>query len=159
MASRSRSPPRYIIPPGRPLEEAIFADKRAAFERIAADCMQSLVEYRHMVRAEKPLLSEFLKINPARTEPWQSIMERNSTRPTPGAIPVFIAQGTADTTVHPPITHAYVKQLCADGAHVRFVPLKGVGHTFAAKKSARSAVAWMAARFHGQPAPNDCGGL
>jgi hypothetical protein len=35
--------------------------------------------------------------------------------------------------------------------------MQGVSHSFAGYDSAHEAVAWMADRFRGQPAPNGCG--
>ena len=52
----------------------------------------------------------------------------------PGA-PVFLAQGTADTTVRPEITKQFGDYLCSQGTRVSFVELAGVRHTFAAKDS------------------------
>jgi hypothetical protein len=40
---------------------------------------------------------------------------------------------------------------------VEFVLLPGVGHAFIARDVADAAVAWMAARFAGEPAPTNCG--
>jgi hypothetical protein len=35
--------------------------------------------------------------------------------------------------------------------------MPGVGHAFIARDVAGAAVAWMAARFAGEPAPTNCG--
>ena len=48
---------------------------------------------------------------------------------------MFIAQGTADTTVRPEITKQFGEALCKQGTPVSFVELPGVTHTFAAKDS------------------------
>jgi acetyl esterase/lipase len=52
----------------------------------------------------------------------------------------------------------YMKRLCAAGSAVRMLELQGVSHGFAGAKSADAAVAWIADRFAGKPAPSDCGG-
>jgi acetyl esterase/lipase len=75
----------------------------------------------------------------------------------PAGAPVFIAQGTADTTVRPEITKQFARHLCQQGTRVRFLLLPGVSHTFAARNSAGQALAWMSDRFRGAPAPSDCG--
>jgi dipeptidyl aminopeptidase/acylaminoacyl peptidase len=83
-------------------------------------------------------------------------MLKNTPGQAPPGAPVFIAQGTADTTVHPEITKRFAEALCKQGARVHFILLKGVSHTFAAKDSVGQALAWMGDRFRGAPAPTEC---
>jgi acetyl esterase/lipase len=128
-----------------------------AFEKTARDCIESVAEFEAIEKAEKPLQTEqFLKVDPSEIEPWRGIMERNSPGQYPAGAPVFIAQGTADTTVHPEITKRFGEALCAQGVRVSFVELPGVTHTFAARDSAAAAINWMTDRFRGAPAPSDC---
>ena len=76
---------------------------------------------------EKPLQSEkFFKFDPSEVEPWKGIMVRNSPGHAPAGAPVFIAQGTADTTVNSQITKRFGEALCAQGVRVSFVELPGV---------------------------------
>jgi len=129
-----------------------------AFKRMARDCIESVAQFKAIQRAEKPLeRMRFLKADPAKTQPWRGIMRRNTPGQNPPGAPVFIAQGTADTTVRPDITKQFARALCRQGARVRFVLLKGVSHTFAARASVRQALAWMNNRFQGRQAPSDCG--
>jgi hypothetical protein len=51
-----------------------------------------------------------------------------------------------------------MKRLCAAGSVVRMLKLADVSDSFAGTKSADAAVARMADRFAGRPAPSDCGG-
>jgi alpha-beta hydrolase superfamily lysophospholipase len=128
-----------------------------AYETMARDCIESVPEFEALDRAERPLQREkFLKINPAKVEPWRGIMLRNTPGQAPAGAPVFLAQGLADTTVPPPVTKRFGKALCAKGTRVSFVVMPGVTHTFAAKDSVRAALKWMAARFRGAPAPSSC---
>lgn len=136
--------------------EALDLAKKNAFEATATDCIENAGEYLSLLRSEKPLKAGYLKVNPVTTEPWRRIMSRNSAVPTPRDVPVFVAQGTDDTTVAPAITHGYVKRLCRSGVRVRFRVMEGVGHVFAAKHSAREVVRWIGERFEGDQAPNDC---
>ena len=71
-------------------------------------------------------------------------------------VPVFIAQGTADKVVDPPITVNFVGRLCARGNPVNFVEYANVDHDHIAKDSAGKALAWMGDRFAGKPAPSNC---
>lgn len=140
----------------QPLDKSVYASKLKAFEATASECIMDLGQWLATVKAEKPLRGGFFKINPTKTEPWRSIIERNSPGPTPPNIPVFLSQGTADDTVRPYITKAYLERLCRNGVPVRFKVMPHVGHVFAAQKSASAAVAWMSARFAGERPPNDC---
>jgi acetyl esterase/lipase len=128
-----------------------------AFEKTARDCIESVAEFEAIEKDEGPLKSgPFLKVDPAKTDPWKAIMLRNTPGQAPAGAPVFIAQGTADTTVEPEITKRFGEALCAQGVRVSFVPLPGVTHTFAARDSANAALSWMTERFRGAPAPSSC---
>jgi hypothetical protein len=115
-------------------------------------------EFAAIADQDKPLQhEEFLTANPTKIEPWKSIMLKNSPGQAPAGAPVFLAQGTADTTVEPAITKQFGDHLCAQGAHVYFIELPGVTHTFAARDSSLAAIKWMEERFAGAPPPSSCG--
>ena len=140
-----------------PVANVVEPPAMPAFEATARDCIESVSEFEKIERDESPLKSgEFLKVDPAKAEPWKGIMARNSPGQAPAGAPVFIAQGTADTTVRPEITKRFGEALCAQGVRVSFVPLPGVTHTFAARDSANAALNWMTERFRGDPAPSSC---
>ena len=140
-----------------PVANVVEPPAMPAFEATARDCIESVSEFEKIERDESPLKSgEFLKVDPAKAEPWKGIMVRNSPGQAPAGAPVFIAQGTADTTVRPEITKRFGEALCAQGVRVSFVPLPGVTHTFAARDSANAALSWMTERFRGAPAPSSC---
>ena len=141
-----------------PASSLVEPDATGVYEAMAHDCIESVAEFEALDKAEKPLTHEkFLKANPAETEPWESIMKRNTPGQAPAGAPVFIAQGTADTTVRPAITKQFGDALCKQGAKVMFVELPGVTHTFAARDSVNAALKWMDDRFRGAPAPTVCG--
>ena len=124
---------------------------------MAHDCIESLPEFKAITDAEKPLEGmKFLKADPTETEPWRGIMLKNTPGQAPAGAPVFLAQGTADTTVPPEITKRFGEALCKQGTRVHFILLNGVSHTFAAKNSVGQALAWMGERFRGAPVPSDC---
>ena len=140
-----------------PVATLVVPQDMAAFERVSHDCIESVAEFEQIERDDQPLRTgDFIKIDPSEVEPWKGIMLRNSPGQAPAGAPVFIAQGTADTTVHPEITKRFGEALCAQGVRVSFVPLPGVTHTFAARDSAAAALSWMSERFRGAPAPTSC---
>ena len=141
-----------------PATSLVTAAAMPAYERIARDCIESIAEFEAIDQATKPLAGEqFLKANPTEVEPWRSTMLKNTPGQAPAGAPVFLAQGTADTTVRPEITKQFGEHLCKQGTRVSFVELPGVTHTFAAKDSVHAALAWMGDRFRGAPAPSSCG--
>jgi acetyl esterase/lipase len=141
------------ISPATIVEPAVMP----AFTQTARDCLTSVAQFEALAKSEKPLQTErFLKIDPTKTEPWKGIMVRNSPGQAPAGAPVFIAQGSADTTVDPQVTKRFAKALCAQGVRVSFVELPGVSHVFAARDAAPTAIRWMNDRFRGVPAPSSC---
>ena len=141
------------ISPATIVEPAVMP----AFTQTARDCLTSVAQFEALAKSEKPLQTErFLKIDPTKTEPWKGIMVRNSPGQAPAGAPVFIAQGSADTTVDPQVTKRFAKALCAQGVPVSFVELPGVSHVFAARDAAPAAIRWMNDRFRGVPAPSSC---
>ena len=94
--------------------------------------------------------------DPTRTEPWRSIIARNTPGGAPAGAAVFIAQGTADNEVLPAVTERYTGRLCRRGTPVRYVKLPGITHNAAASASAQEAVAWIGQRFAGVRPPSDC---
>jgi alpha-beta hydrolase superfamily lysophospholipase len=73
------------------------------------------------------------------------------------AVPLFIAHGSTDTTVPQASSDALDKALCANGATVRYDVWTGLGHRPVVPAAANDALAWVGARFAGQPAPSNCG--
>lgn len=141
----------------KPASTIVTLQAMSTYERVARDCIESVPEFLAIDKAEKPLgRMKFLKADPTKVEPWRSIMLKNSPGQRPPGAPVFIAQGTADTTVRPSITKRYAEALCKKGARVSYNVLPGVTHTFAAKDSARATLAWIDDRFRGAPAPSSC---
>jgi acetyl esterase/lipase len=116
-----------------------------------------VAEFEAINKDEHPLQSmQFLKADPSETQPWEGIMLRNTPGQASAGAPVFIAQGTADTTVRPEVTKQFGEALCKQGTRVAFVELPGVTHTFVARDSVGQALRWMGDRFRGAPAPSDC---
>jgi len=139
------------------LDRIANPDVIATINAVANDCLESLTDVIRLRFAERPLQRTFLKINDlSKVEPWRTLMIRNTPRRIPGEVPVFLAQGTADTLVNPAVTIQYATALCRRGVPIQLVSMPGVTHAFAARQSASLAVAWMADRFAEVPAPNAC---
>jgi acetyl esterase/lipase len=142
---------------GAPMRRVVKPAAVPAVNRIAQDCVESIADILALRFDERPLQGGFLTVkNLAQVQPWRSLLQRNTPGPTPRNVPVFLAQGTADTVVLPPVTHNYLAKLCRNGSRVRFLAMPRVIHAFAAYRSAGEAVSWMADRFDLAPVPDDC---
>ncbi|HEX2842570.1 alpha/beta fold hydrolase [Hyphomicrobium sp.] len=139
-----------------PLTNLVEADATARFKALASDCIETPNDFFKEVSDEKVLEREFLKIDPTEYKPLRAIMDQNTPGPLPAALPVFLAQGTADELVRPAITRAYMEGLCKAGLRVKLHVMPGGGHMWAGRDSAYVAVQWIGQRFHGAAAPNDC---
>jgi acetyl esterase/lipase len=143
---------------GSPIASVVDAAAMPTINRLAQICLESPIDIEPRRRAGAALQKRFLKVdNLTDIEPWRSLLAQNTVGTLPASIPVFIAQGAADNTVIPSVTRNYVRQLCAAGSKVRSLTMAGVGHGAIAMRSSRTAIAWIADRFAGRTAPDDCG--
>lgn len=94
----------------------------------------------------------------SQSPPWAEQLRRNSVQPSGFSVPVFIAQGSADPLVAPDVTLNFAQSLCRSrSSPVRYLVIEGGDHISAGKRSADATVRWIADRFAGQQAPDDCG--
>jgi acetyl esterase/lipase len=140
-----------------PLAKVVTPDAVPVIDRLAGECIESLYDLHVRGQTGRLLGNDFLTVSDlAATEPWSRLAALNTPGTLPPSIPVFIAQGTSDPIVPPRITRDYVRRLCAAGSRVTLDEMPGVGHGFAAMRSARTAVDWIADRFALRPVANDC---
>jgi hypothetical protein len=72
--------------------------------------------------------------------------------------PLLVVQGTADTTVPPALTDAYVTMLaCPVGDRIDYDHVAGATHTTVVQVSIATIAQWMSARLRGEDAPSTCG--
>ena len=139
-----------------PMSKVLFPDAVPVVNRVAADCIRDGVEGLTAFSDSLPLRDGFLTVKLSAVEPWGAILKENSPGAAPIVAPVFIAQGTVDDVVRPQITAAYAGGLCAQGTAVTYLSVPDEGHIRVAFNTAKDAVAWMADRFAGKPAPDEC---
>lgn len=142
---------------GAPMQKIVASEAVPEIDKLANICLESIIDIRPRRLIAQSLLHKFLTVDdPTKIEPWQEILAKSTIGTLPNDIPVLIAQGTADDVVDPPITASYVKSLCQAGSRVQYLLFDGVGHGMISRDAAKSSVAWMAARFKGTVAPDDC---
>lgn len=143
---------------GAPLGRVVTPQAIPVIDRLAGECIERFFDVLIRRETSKPLDRSFLRVNNfADREPWRSLLARNTPGTLPPAIPIFLAQGSGDNLVLPPVTLNYRGKLCRAGSKVQLYMVPGAGHAFIARDSAGVAVQWMADRFGGRPAPDNCG--
>jgi hypothetical protein len=140
-----------------PTEGVVLERTSLAFEHVVSFCNDTPRQAIKLILAEQPLEREgFLAIDVTKTDPWRKIMRENTPGSSPAGAPVFLAQGTNDPVVRPRVTQQFMGKLCGQGTPVRFLPVPFGDHDASAEYGAVPAMAWIAARFAGEPAPSDC---
>jgi pimeloyl-ACP methyl ester carboxylesterase len=123
---------------------------------IADDCIESTDQFIFFGLDLEKLDGPVTTGDPAKTEPWKGLLEKNSTGVKGIDVPVFIAQGTKDNVVVPDVTKAYAKRLCEAGVTVELKMYEGIGHVPMGKDAAPAVSDWVNDRFAGKPAPSTC---
>jgi acetyl esterase/lipase len=136
--------PNAIIPAGA----------EATVSRTARDCLESAAELQQLLEDSAPLTGQ--PVTP--DQRWRAELAENDPQAGPSPVPVFLAQGDQDPVIVPALTRAFARRLCRARVPVRYLAMPGVDHYTAAVRSAPAAAAWIADRFAGMGAPDDCGG-
>lgn len=142
---------------GVPLTTVVDPRAIASMQNTARKCISSLGEIVAAVHAAGSLNPVFLSHPPETTPPWPALFTENSPGHSPAEAPLLIIQGTADTTVEPHYTRTFRDEICAKHETLDYQELKGVSHPLTAYKSLPITTKWLAARFAGAKAPDNCG--
>lgn len=142
---------------GAPLPDSITQEGRAAMDRLANGCIETIFDFL-MRRGPTRDIARNFSLPPgfATTDPWRALLAQNTPGPIPSSIPLFLSQGNKDGFVLPGITERYRAKQCATGGAVQFLQIPNAGHAFVARESAADAVQWIADRFSNKPAPSNC---
>jgi acetyl esterase/lipase len=137
-----------------PLQSVVAAVKEV--KAAGAGCVDTVGSALDELEREQRIPKGYLKADPAKVQPWSSLMAKNTPGRSPAGAPVFVAQGTADKIVHPATTEEFVNGLCGRGEAVTFVKFQGVDHGLISHKAAAKTLAWIDDRFRGVAAPRTC---
>ncbi|MBV9999263.1 MAG: alpha/beta fold hydrolase [Verrucomicrobia bacterium] len=142
---------------GVPINQVVAPAAMPAVTRLAQLCLESPIDILPRRAVGRALQRHFLTVDHLTdVEPWRSLLAENTIGTLPPAIPVFLAQGTADDTIRPQVTLDYMRRLCAAGSKVRLLMLPGVGHAWIARDAADPVIEWISQRFARIAPPNDC---
>ncbi|WP_236790524.1 lipase family protein [Amycolatopsis sp. GM8] len=90
-------------------------------------------------------------------EPFASVVAEQQIGRTAPAAPVLVAHSALDDIVPFPQGRTMARDWCAEGATVQFDTLAAPTHVGGALAAYPDAFAWLDARLHGAPAPDNCG--
>jgi len=105
----------------------------------------------------RPLVGGYFSADPSKVEPWATLLAQNSPGAVPLDVPLFIAQGEADTLVDPKTTRAFAEHECAIGTRVTYLSLPGIGHGRAATRAFDTVLPWFARVRAGEAVDSICG--
>ena len=112
--------------PGLTLDAVLTPDGAAATPQISDLCL--IGQKADIEKLALPLVDKYLKADPSTTPPWSTILAENTPGATPLGVPLFVAQGEADTLVLPAATQQFVAHECAAGDHVILKSYPGATH-------------------------------
>ncbi|TNC26082.1 lipase family protein [Amycolatopsis alkalitolerans] len=90
-------------------------------------------------------------------EPFKTVVGEQRIGLTPPAVPVLVAHSALDDIVPYPQGRTMAREWCSEGATVQFDTLAAPTHVGGALAAYPDAFAWLDARLHGAPAPDNCG--
>jgi alpha-beta hydrolase superfamily lysophospholipase len=139
-----------------PITTVVYPQNIQGIQKIATKCINSIPQAVPAIFAARRL-NPFWNHPPAETPPWPALFAENSPGHAPPGAPLLILQGTKDPTVEPHWTTSFAATACANHDTIELQYLKGVHHLDAATKSLPIVEPWIAARFAGEKAPDNCG--
>jgi len=141
-----------------PITTIVYPKAVPAVDNAVTKCIGTLGQAVDAIHTASALNPVFRSHNPNQTPPWPRLLTENSPGHAPPGAPLFIAQGSDDTTVEPHFTRSFVAAACARHETVEYQERKGVGHLTIARRSADDVAAWIKDRFAGVKPPDNCPG-
>jgi pimeloyl-ACP methyl ester carboxylesterase len=138
------------------LDQIVTRAARPLVGRIARNCLYNQSQILASVPAALALDLTFLRTPPWETEPWKTILAKNTPGATRTNAPILLVQGDADTIVAPNVTARLAEKLCAEGETVDLLVLPGIGHLETGHVVVPDLLQWIADRFADKPAPAIC---
>jgi Secretory lipase len=104
----------------------------------------------------RPLRGNYLRSDPSSTPPWSTMLAENTPGPPPSELPVFVAQGGADTLVVPSATQAYVAAACRSGARITLREYEIDTHGTIANTAVPDVLGFFRSTLAGAAPPSTC---
>jgi pimeloyl-ACP methyl ester carboxylesterase len=124
---------------------------RANLPRVEQECAdQTLARWKG-----RPESAVFAR-NPLTVRPFVSLLNEISPGRIDPNMPILLLQGSGDQEIPPDVTNQLHRRYCQLGATVSRHVFARVDHDAIIDVAQAEALAWIAARFRGRPAPHDC---
>ncbi|MCO5992005.1 lipase family protein [Actinoallomurus rhizosphaericola] len=136
--------------PSARLESITTAAGRARLGVLEKGCDDEVIEAYSKLSA-----GEVFTRDPRTTPPWSTGLAGDSVGALPRAVPVLILQGGRDPIIPPGVTKAAMGRMCGRGGVIAYRVYPHAYHNVV-PSAAPDLNAWIRARFHGDPAPDDC---
>ena len=140
--------------PGLSLDQILTPEGAAATPGMAELCLIGQGDELH-AEADK-LVGRYVAHDPATTDPWAQLLAENTPGATPLGVPLFAAQGGADTLVLPAATKHFVSTLCAAGEHVTLQQFPQSTHGTIAIDAMASVMSFLSGALAGTPPASTC---
>jgi alpha-beta hydrolase superfamily lysophospholipase len=140
--------------PGLELTSILTDAGAAVTQTMAGLCLFGDNDKLHAVAT--PLLGRYLRSDPRTTEPWSAILAENTLGAPPAGLPVFVAQGGADSLVIPSATEGYVAASCRGGGRMTFRLYPTDTHGTIANTAMPDVLTFLAKGLAGTPVPSTC---
>ncbi|MEV5754201.1 lipase family protein [Actinoallomurus sp. NPDC052308] len=138
------------VDPSARLESIMTAAGRARLGVLEAGCDDQVLKAYSKLSADKVFTRD-----PRTTPPWSIDLVVDSVGALPRAVPVLILQGGRDPIIPPGVTKTVVRRMCGRGSVIAYRVYPHAHHNVV-PSAASDLNAWIRARFHSDPAPDDC---
>lgn len=126
---------------GADLSTIVTKQAQAAIPDAAQLCLLGQNKQIHAIT--QPLIGNFLSGDIRTTEPWFSLLSKNTPAGAPATVPLFVAQGQKDTLIHPDITSSFVQKQQQRGVTVTYLPIANASHATVALESVPKLLEWL----------------
>jgi alpha-beta hydrolase superfamily lysophospholipase len=144
-----------LFPDAR-LSEVVRAKDRPLVAAVAASCIETNRQGLVLLPVVALMSKDFVSRDLTATEPWAGIIADNSVPAQGIDVPLFLAQGTADTVIHPEVSRDWVRGLCRHNPAVTYREYAGKDHLSVLPAAVTDVLAWVGGRFAGEPPAKAC---
>jgi alpha-beta hydrolase superfamily lysophospholipase len=138
------------------LDEILTAPGRETAETVSALCVPVDNGRIGPALGDRQVKLAYRSDAPWNSEPWKTMLARNSPGAKSIAVPVIVTQGADDAFVRPTATARFVRHLCSRGTIVHYRPSRAVAHRDVGETTAPYVSRWIARRFAGERARSTC---
>ena len=131
----------YRDTPGATLDTILTPAGAVATSTMAQLCL--IGQNQRLHELAQPLIGQYLTADPSTRQPWATLLQQNTPGAARLAVPLFVAQGGADTLVRPEVTARFVARECGFGTHVTTLSIPAADHGFVALDAMPTLLKWF----------------